>query len=115
VNTNGEREKVFGYVRAKARARESCEEESGKKVAAKKPVAVEIVAVAAAASSQRSTPVVRTLQPSATRLHDEIRQRAYELYRERVVSTARTRRIGIAQSRKCAQNIGIVWISCFRY
>jgi len=78
------KEKKSSDTSAQKPAQEKAAKKSpAKKVAAKKPVAVEIVAVAAAASSQRSTPVVRTLQPSATRLHDEIRQRAYELYRER--------------------------------
>ncbi len=53
-----------------------------KKVAANKPVAGE-VAAAAAAPSQLSTRPAQKSQPSAVQLHDEIRRRAYELYRER--------------------------------
>ncbi len=53
-----------------------------KKAPANKPVAGEIVA-AAAASSPVSASSMHTVQPSAARLHDEIRQRAYELFRER--------------------------------
>jgi hypothetical protein len=57
---------------------------SAKKVAVNKPVAAEVVATAAIPpSSSRSMSAAQTAQPSFARLHDEIRLRAYELYRER--------------------------------
>lgn len=51
------------------------------KVAAKKPA--EVVTAAAAAGPQLSTVAAQKAQPSAVQLHDEIRRRAYELFRER--------------------------------
>lgn len=52
-----------------------------KKTAAKKPVAAEI-AVATAAAPLSTSPA-QTLQPPVAQLHEEIRHRAYELYRAR--------------------------------
>lgn len=54
-----------------------------KKALDNKPLAAEIAAAAAVASSPHSNYSVHPAQPSAARLHDEIRQRAYELFRER--------------------------------
>ena len=61
---------------------------AAKKAAVKKPQAVEIVAAAATAAASLSAPPVsvpsaQTALPSAEQLHDEIRRRAYELYRAR--------------------------------
>lgn len=55
---------------------------AAKKAPANKPVAGEIVA-AAAVASPAPTSSERTAQPSAARLHEEIRQRAYQFFRER--------------------------------
>jgi hypothetical protein len=54
-----------------------------KQAGVNKPVVAEVVATAAIPPSSRSTPAAHTAQPSFARLHDEIRLRAYELYRER--------------------------------
>lgn len=62
-------------------AKKAAKKVATKKVAAKKPVEIELAA--AVASSQPSTPAARTPQPSAVQLHDEIRRRAYELFRQR--------------------------------
>jgi hypothetical protein len=56
---------------------------TAKKVAAKKPAAAPVAATVAAPSSQLSTLPVRQAQPSASQLHDEVRRRAYELFRQR--------------------------------
>jgi hypothetical protein len=67
---------------AKPAVKNAAKKSPDKKAAAKKPVAVEIAA-AASASADASTSPVHTAQPSAAQFHEEIRRRAYELYRER--------------------------------
>jgi hypothetical protein len=69
----------------KPAAKKAVKKSSAKKVTVKKPVSSEIAAAAAAAvtSSQPAVPPVHKAEPSAGQLHDEIRRRAFELYRER--------------------------------
>jgi hypothetical protein len=54
-----------------------------KKAVAKKPVSGEIAAAAATSAPSVAASSERSAQPSATWLHEEIRQRAYELFCER--------------------------------
>ncbi len=55
---------------------------SAQKAAVNKPEA-KIAVMAASASAPVSASTVYTAQPTAAQLHDEIRQRAYELFRQR--------------------------------
>lgn len=56
---------------------------SAKNAAVNKPEAKEIGAMAASASAPVPASTVYTAQPTAAQLHDEIRRRAYELFRQR--------------------------------
>ncbi|MGA3125583.1 MAG: DUF2934 domain-containing protein [Candidatus Korobacteraceae bacterium] len=55
----------------------------GKNATAKQPVAEQVAAVAAVASTQPPTAPVQKAQPSHAEMYEEIRRRAYELYRQR--------------------------------
>ncbi len=55
---------------------------SAKKSATKKPAGTEIAAAASASANVAASPVYMA-QPSAAQLHEEIRQRAYQLFCER--------------------------------
>lgn len=55
----------------------------GKKTVAKQPVAEQVAAAAAVASTQQPTAQVQKVQPSHVEMYEEIRRRAYELYRQR--------------------------------
>ncbi len=54
-----------------------------KKAAAKKPAVAQFVASAAGNESQLSTSSVHKTQPAPAELQEEIRLRAYEIYRQR--------------------------------
>jgi hypothetical protein len=55
----------------------------GKKTVAKQPVAAELATVTAAASTKPPTAQVQKAPPSHADMYEEIRRRAYELYRQR--------------------------------
>jgi hypothetical protein len=54
-----------------------------KKAMEKQPVAEQVVAAAAVASTQPPTAPVQKAQPLPAEMYEEIRRRAYELYRQR--------------------------------